>query len=315
MRYGLFLLVPLAMSAHAEMVYPKGARATITVEYSYQATGQKPETPSDPDAINWRAKRAVTVTATLEAQPAVGVPMLHKQEAQQQADLAGMQKRTEQVMVQTAPMMDAAMAAYEKCGDNEACLEQEIKKMSGAVEQSDVKGARKNVAAISATAASMNDTPRYQRWESVSQAPSPYTIDEEKNIRSHEPGCARNAKATCTTQETLKGGGSLPASNQGSAMFEVDSKDGDIALALPIPLGVLPATFTRTTDDPDQESEQKKTQIVFPSLSGDRSGSMRTPLVVAIKDLRAAAGTLTFPTKGEFAESGTLTVKWRIVPL
>jgi len=303
------------MSAQAEIIYPKGAKATVTVEYSYQSTGQKVETPSDPDAINWRATRAVTVTSTLVAQPTLGVPTLHKQEAQQQAELAGMQKRTEQVIVQTAPMMDAAMAAYEKCGDNEACLELEIKKMSGAVEQSDVKGAKKNVAAISATAAAMSDTPRYQRWESVSQAPSPYSIDEEKNIRSREPGCARNAKATCTTQETLKGGGTLPASNQGLAMFEVDSKNGDIALALPIPLGIVPATFTRTTDDPDKEAEQKKTQIAFPSLSGDRSGSMRTPLVVAIKDLRAAAGTLTFPMKGEFAENGTLTVKWRIAPL
>jgi len=78
---------------------------------------------------------------------------------------------------------------------------------------------------------------------------------------------------------------------------------------------MLPAMFTRTTDDPDKEAEQKKTQIAFPSLSDDRSGSMRTPLVVAIKDLRAAAGTLTFPMKGEFAENGTLTVKWRIAPL
>jgi hypothetical protein len=78
---------------------------------------------------------------------------------------------------------------------------------------------------------------------------------------------------------------------------------------------VLPATFTRTTDDPDLEAESKKTQIVFPSLSEDRAGSLRKPLMVPIKDLRTAAGTLTFPAKGELDEAGTLTVKWRIVPL
>jgi len=161
----------------------------------------------------------------------------------------------------------------------------------------------------------MNDTPRYQRWEAVSQAASPYTLDEEKNVRSREPGCMRNAKATCITQETLKGAGTLPASNQGTAMFEVDSKSGDIALALPIPMGVLPATYTRTTDDPDLQSESKKTQVVFPSLSTERAGSLRTPLLVPLKDLRAAAGTLTFPAKGELDEAGTLTVRWRIVPL
>ena len=84
-------------------------------------------------------------------------------------------------------------------------------------------------------------------------------------------------------------------------MFEVDSKSGDIALALPIPLGVLPATHTRTTDDPDLQSESKKTQVEFPRLSVERAGSLRMPLMVPIKDLRAAAG--------------ALTVKWRIVLL
>jgi len=316
MKYvSLLLVVPLAMSAHAEMTYAKGTKATITVEYSYQSKGAKPETPSDPIATNWRASRSVTVTATLAAQPAIGVPTLHKQEAEQKAAVVDMQKRSQKVAEQTAPMMDAAMAAYEKCGDNEACLEREIKAMSGAVAQSDVKGARENVAVMSAAAASMNDTPRYQRWETVSQAASPYAIDEEKNVRSRDPGCMRHVKATCITQETVKGAGNLPASDRGTAMFEVDSKNGDIALALPIPLGVLPATFTRTTDDPDLEAESKKTQIVFPSLSEDRAGSLRKPLMVPIKDLRTAAGTLTFPAKGELDEAGTLTVKWRIVPL
>jgi hypothetical protein len=316
MRYAsLLLVVPFAMSAHAGMLYPKGAKATVTVEYSYQSAGAKAETPSDPIATTWRAKRSVTVTATLAAQPPIGVPTMHKQEDQQKAEVADLQKRSKQLMVQTAPMMDAAMAAFEKCGDNEACLEREAKAMSGVVEQSDVKGARENVAVMSATAASMNDTPRYQRWESVSQAASPYVFDEEKNVRSREPGCMRNAKATCITQETIKGSAALPASNQGLAMFEVDSKSGDLALALPIPLGVFPATFTRTTDDPDLAAESMKTQIVFPSLSSDRAGSLRAPLVVPIKDLRAATGTLTFPAKGELDEAGTLTVKWRIAPL
>jgi hypothetical protein len=303
------------MSAQAEIIYPKGAKATVTVEYSYQSAGERPERPSDPIATTWRAKRSVTVTATLAAQPPIGVPTLHKQDVQQKAAVADLEQRSKKVMVQTAPMMDAAMAAYEKCGDNEACLEREVKAMSGAVEQSDVKGARENVAVMSAAAASMNDTPRYQRWEAVSQAASPYILDEKKNVRSREPGCMRNAKATCITQETIKGAGTLPASNQGTAMFEVDSKTGDIALALPIPMGVLPATYTRTTDDPDLQPESKKTQVVFPSLSVERAGSLRTPLMVPIKDLRTAAGTLTFPSKGEFDEAGTLTVKWRIVPL
>lgn len=315
MKYAVsLLLASFALSAHAEMVYPKGARATITVEYSYQSAGDKPESPSDPIAVTWRAKRAVTVTGTLEAQPAIGVPTLHKQEAQQTAEIAGMQKRAATVMVQTAPMMDAAMAAYEKCGDNEACLELEVGKMSEAVEKSDVKGARKNIDAITAATANMNG-PRYQRWATVSQAPSPYTFDEEKNVLSRDPGCVRNPKETCTTRETLKGAGTVAGSNSESlSMFEVDSKNGDIALVLPVPLGALSGTFTRTTNDPEQASEQKKTQIAFPSLGGEASGSFTDPIIVAIKDLRAAAGTLTFPTAGEFGEKGTLTVKWRISP-
>lgn len=310
------LLLSLASAAHAQMIYPKGTKATITVEYSYQSSGDQAETPSDPDTITWRARRAITVTATVAAQPAIGVPTMHKQEAQQTAAVADMQKRTEKVMVQTAPMMDAAMAAYEKCGDNEACLEREVMAMSGAVAKSDVKGAKENVDAITASAASMNDTPRYQRWEPVSQAPSPYSIDEEKSVRSREPGCMRNPKQTCTTRETVKGVGTLAGtSGESTAMFEVDSKGGDIALALPVPLGLLPATFTRTTDDPDQKSENTQSQIVFPNISNERPGSLRSPLVVKLKDLRAATGTFTIPSKGKYAENGTLTIKWRIVPL
>jgi len=315
MKYLSLLLVPLAMSAHAEMIYPKGTRATVTAEYSYQSAGETRETPSNPESVTWRAKRAITVTATLSALAPIGVPTMHKQEKQQKAQVEDMQKRSEQIQVQTAPLMDAAMAAFEKCGEDEACLEREAQKMSGAMEKSDVKGARENVTAITASAATMT-TPRYQQWEPVSQAPSPYTIDEEKNVRSREPGCERNPKATCTTQETLKGAGTLAgASNQGSAMFEVDSKNGDIALALPFPNGILQGTFTRATDNPDLEAESSKKQIVFPDRSKEKSGSASQPLLVSIKDLRAASGTLTIPTTGEFQEKGTLTIKWRIMPL
>lgn len=317
MKYlAVMLLAPLALSAHAEMLYPKGARAAVTVEYSYQSAGEKPETPSDPDAVSWRVKRAVTVTATLEAMTAVGVPSLHPQEAQQKVAVADMQKRSQQVAVQTKPMMDAAMAAYEKCGDNEACIEREIKAMAGAVEQSDVKGAKENIAVITTSAKGMNDTQRYQVWQPVSQAPSPYTLDEEKNTRSREPGCMRNTKATCITQETIKGAGSVAgASNQASAMFEVDSQKGDMVITLPVPIGALPATFARTTDNPDLTAETKKTVVMFPSQnSSEKSHALIGPHTVAIKTL-PASGTLTIATKGKLEENGTLTVKWRVTPL
>src|SRR5262245_11885979 len=100
----LSLVVVAASSvAHAELLVPKGTKATIDVEYSYSAVGSKPDKY---DPREWKVTRRMQLTAELVAGKPQELAQLRAMEAGQLADLQAKQKSAVSAHTKMKPMMN-----------------------------------------------------------------------------------------------------------------------------------------------------------------------------------------------------------------
>jgi hypothetical protein len=318
------LAATCAASHAADVFVPAGAKATLSVDYLYESAGKK-RSEGMYDPYEWRVKRSANLVAELAAQPATAMPTVQAIDASQMAALQGKSDKAQAVATQMAPMMDDVQKIMARCGENEACISREVQKMGMAMQGTPQMDAAMN-AKKDAQSLMQPDAPRYQAWRPTAQKGS-YLIDEAVHISVTDPICTSKPRHRCTRDETRKGSGEIPVPaeanskrNKGAAAgisaVELDAARNTLTVGLPVPLSLLPYTETITTDEPEgthdtptPKGPQQKMQSLRVSAEG---GAMPKPFTVALKGgWRGQAGEQVMNLKGDFGDSGTLTVRWR----
>lgn len=321
---GLALAASFATHA-AEPFAPPGAKATLSVEYSYESAGRK-SSAGMYDPYEWRVKRGMSIAVDLAAQAALALPMVQAVDAKQMAGVTSQVGKAQAVATKMAPMMADVQKIMAKCGDDEACMTREVEKMgtamAGTPKMAAAMDARKDAAELMKPAGA-----RYQAWRATAQRGT-YAIDESVNMSIPDPICAGKPRHRCTRSEVRKGGGPIPVppeayskGNLGAAAglgaVEVDAERNTITIGLPNALGLLPYTETIVTDEPAGTHDKptpvgpQARQLLY-RVSASGSGMMEQPFTVPLKGgWRDQAGERVVKLKGKFGDEGTLTVRWR----
>ena len=304
-----------------------GKQVEVTVEYEYVSNNKREDKY---DLQQWEVRRLAMVALTLQAQKPTEFPTLHKQEEAQKKDVAERQAAMERAHGKMQPTMNDMMAIANKCGEDEACIEREVKayagQNSGALNQT-----RRNVAGDAAIV-SRQGKARYQTWLPVGAQRGRFEVAEQIRMVDADPICRKLADKRCRTDTSRIGSGPIPlppgakaSANHpvGSATFETDSGAKDMIIMLPFPLMPLTVTQNIRTDHPQGKNGDTKRVFRFPP-----AGVMDayTPMTVPLKGNGVEqSGTLTIPVKGaqknprtlegSAPEDGTLTVRWRVKPI
>ena len=305
----------VAPLAHAELLAPRGTKATLTVEYVFASSGK--HITGSKEAIDiWNVRRVVSMTAQYAAEAPQAFGALHQDDGKQKADMAAMQAKTTSAHKKLEPMQNDMMAIAAKCGMSmegpdvsaaeekaqEACMEKAVANYGNNMEMTpEIKSAGADIAAVN----KMASATRFQLWQSTSQNGT-YSIDENVSKQVFEMTCTETK--VCKRVVTVKGGGAIPAppggkSLAGASLLEVDSTGRDMVLNLPMPVVPLPVTKAVTTTIIDDDST---------GGAGFAQLWTNKPITVAIPaDLKSLSGTKTVTIAGNQAEGGTLTVNWQ----
>ena len=287
-------------TAHAGLLVNKGAKATLSVQYEYSATGKKADKYEPKE---WRVQRTIKLVVPMTSDPAQPVSSLRPMDAAYAADMEKKTGQIQELHKTLAPTMDDMMKIAERCGEDEACIEKAIQDYGKTMDRSTVEKGKTQAAAISTTGA-----PRYQLWQPLSQTGT-YAVDETYRAETSDPLCSGKPRNRCTRAETRKGGGEIPAppgsKNPSAAMLEIDSVGKEIMIKLPVPL--MPLSYSRqvTSDFPDEKSGASSGTLA------SMAGQQKTINVPLTGDLRTASGTQSFKMEGAEGEGGTMTVTWQ----
>ena len=302
MRYAfVLLLLSLAVvPAHAQLLAPRGAKATLEVEYLYAAAGASGRR-NDTDTLDeWKVRRIVNITAQYVAEEPMAMGVLHKPDASQHAAIDTQQKQIQDFSQKMAPTVADMMQIADRCGEDEACVEKALTEYGNQMDVKEMQARKEEGEAIFKPGA-----PRYQLWRLTSQSGS-YEIDETITRQVFEMTCTRTKVCKRTVITRGKGAIQPPpgARVEGTSLLEVDSARKDIATKLPVPMHPLKVESKVETSIPDDD--YKAEQILQMRVLG-RAES----LTLAIPgNALQASGTATIKDTGHGAESGTLTVKW-----
>jgi hypothetical protein len=306
--------MPLATHA-ADGFAPVGAKATLSVEYRFEASGRKQDKT---DLHEWSVKRSADMVAELEARKPQSMSVMRPPEPGQMAKLQQQQAQMQKANTQMAPMMADAQAVVAKCGDDEKCIEREVMKMgagmAGTKQLDDTLKTGKETAAVMQPGAD-----RYQHFESRTQKGS-YAIDESWHVVHADPICMSLPKARCTHDMVRKGGGEV-AATRSTAQVEIDAKANTMTLRLPVPHGVLAYVETQTTDEPqgthDTSTPKGPVNGQMPLRVTSDNKSVPSLVTVALKGgWRSQTGEQVIALgagswHGAPGEPGKLIVKWR----
>jgi hypothetical protein len=316
-RWALAFLAAAGLPASAaEPFAATGAKATLSVEYLYEAAGRKADKY---DSHDWRVRRGAAITAELVAAAPSPVSRVAGPDAKQLARLEKQQAQAQKAATQMAPMMASVEQIVARCGDDEKCIERETQKlgfgMAGTKQLDDtLKTGRETAQAM------QPDAPRFQAWNAVAQKGS-FEIDESAHIVHADPICVSLPKARCTRDEKRQGTGALPMppadtakGGGGTGLVEIDTAKGSLAVQLPVVLGLFPIVETITTDEPAGTHET-------PTPKGPQK---RLVDVAALRELRLftlplkggwrnQSGEQLIDLKGERGEGGKLRLRWRFV--
>jgi hypothetical protein len=293
------LLLSLAASAQAQLLAPRGAKATLQVEYLYTAAGTSGS--ANGGAIDeWNVRRVVSITAQYVAEEPMAIAALHRPDATQQAAMNTQQAQVQGFARKMEPTMADMMKIMERCGEDEACISKAISDYGNQMDLKEVQARKAEGQAIQKPGA-----PRYQLWKQVSQSGT-YEVDETTTRQVFEMTCTRTQ--VCKRVVTTRGKGAVPpppgGSVEGASLLEVDSVKKDMEAKMPVPLQGLKVESKAQSNIPDDDYQAEQTLPVR-ILKGAESLTLAIP-----GDALQAAGTKTIKGTGAGAESGTLTVKW-----
>ncbi len=310
------MLVALdARAAPAGDFAPVGAKATLTVEYRFEARGRKQDKY---DLHEWNVRREAELVAELKAGKPLPMPAMHPAEAAQMAKAGQQQAQMQKAHKQMAPMMAGAEAIVAKCGDDEKCMEREAMKMgaalSGTKQLDDTLKTGRETAEVMKPGAD-----RYQLWTGTTQK-GRYAVDEAWHVVHADPICRSLPKARCTHDLSRKGSGEFTPGQTG-ALAEVDVQAATLIVQLPMPHEALAVVETQTTDEPDGTHSvatprgPQKAQLAL-RLSADGKSTI-APVKIALKGgWRSQSGEQVVPMgAGAWhrapGDGGRLVVKWR----
>jgi hypothetical protein len=110
MKIGMaLLLATFAVSAHAQLLAPKGAKGQLKVEYVFVSSGGY-TAPAKDVITKWRVRRVVDITAQYTADAPAPVGTLHT------SDSSEVQSRTKSAAKKMQPMVMDMHAVAAKCG-------------------------------------------------------------------------------------------------------------------------------------------------------------------------------------------------------
>lgn len=314
------LLTMGAWPASSADFAPKGAKARLSVEYSYESVGRKADKY---DSRDWRVRRLLKLQAELAARAPASMSQVNAPDAQQMARIGQQQAQAQKMATQMAPMMASVEQIVARCGEDEKCIEREAMKMGAAL--SGTQQLEQTQKLGQETAALMQpDALRYQVWQATAQQGS-YEIDESLHIVHADPICMTLPKARCTRDEKRQGAGAAPGAlpeavksglGGGFSLAEVDTGANTLTLRLPGALNLLPYTETITTDEPRGTHEVEPPRGPQKRLLDFREAREIKPFTVALKGgWRSQSGEQVQTLKNDRGETGKLTVRWRFAVL
>jgi len=308
MKYALLLSMTLfAASAQAQLIVPKGTKATLKVTYQFKSEGKSSASIKDRKS-QWRALRVVEMTANYVAETPQPFSALRKDDARNKQNIAGLQSQVESAHKTMQPTMNDMMKIVEKCNEDEDCIGREIAAYGNQMDLATVNKGKEQVGA----AMQMATAERYQMWTQTSQQGT-YRIDEDVTWQVYEMTCTDTQ--ICKHTETRKGGGPVapPAgakSTAGPSFLEVDGTNKEMLGVLPVPLTPLKFTRTVVTTVPDE------TGSVTEETSKAWMLEAHQPDAVAIPGgLKTVSGTQSYKVAGNEAEGGVVTVNWTFTRL
>jgi hypothetical protein len=262
----------------------------ITIEGKHSSKGDAGQ------STEWRVLRNLKLSYLLEAQPlsisGISDPG-HQAQQMDQANALGQQ--SEQAIANNAGLMEQMQAAVEACGEDEACINAYVMKLS---QDPQLQTWSKDASQVNQSMQAYNESnpPRYQQWQIKGNSPKPvsgeYKLDEWRKDVVYDPICYQTSNL-CTTTRERKAAAKID-SNDPSAVsaptVEVDMLKNTISVVLNKPM-FLPTLQQVTQDGPEQ--------IQLPFLPNDP------------KELDAALTFMALPLKGSYADQkggGTVTL-------
>lgn len=301
MRFAFaLLLLSITVSAQAQLLLPKNAKATLVVEYVYVAEGTSGKRNGTDSISEWKVRQAMNITAQYVSEQPVAIAVIHQAEPAQQASLDKKVSQAEALGAKMQPTVSDMMAIADRCGEDEGCIERAVAEYSKTV---DVKALRERNAEAQAFA--KPDAPRYQLWKLTAQSGT-YEVDELTTLQVFEATCT--LKSVCKRTVTRRGKGPIPrppgGNVEGTSLLEIDSVKKTIAARMPVPLAELAVDTQVQSNIPDDDF---KPAPVFPQ---NLLKSSETLMLAIDSGALPATGTTSIKKNGRGAESGTLTIKW-----
>ena len=304
----LLSFLSLAASAAPEAAAP-GTKAVLEIEYVIEG---RYASKGEYDSINWQVSRWFKASYEITAQELAkfgSLDMSHTEETQPQADALGQQ--AQQMAVDNADMMARAQAIMEACGDDEACIEQQVMALGQSAEaQGSIAQLSSDGQAMSQSAQAFdaNSPPRFQLWNAP-KGRAEASVKESLVYETQDPGCVDTG--ICTTTRDRDGKADYKSAEDAASalvMVEVDTAKNSISVGLPWPM--VPVPVRETT----QDGASSQTVILVNGQQWDFvSKEMRIvgrPIEGSYKD---QSGELSFklPDLDDYAAPVDVRVRWR----
>lgn len=253
----------------------------ITIEGKHSSKGDAGQ------STEWRVLRNLKLSYPLEAQRLSISGISDPEHQAQQADQANaLGQQSEQAMANNAGLMEQMQAAADACGDDEACINAYVMKLS---QDPQLQTMSKDASQLNQSMQAYNESnpPRYQQWQIKGNSPKPvggeYKLEEWRKDVIYDPICYQTNNL-CTTTRERKAAAKIDSDDPtavSSPMVEVDMLKNTISVVLNKPM-FLPTIQQVTQDGPEQ------VQLQF--LPNDP------------KELDAALTYMALPLKGSYAD-------------
>jgi hypothetical protein len=273
-------------SAHGAQEPAEPGRAAIidieiTIEGKHSSKGDAGQ------STEWRVLRNLKLSYPLEAQPlSISGISDPRHQAQQMEQANALSQQSDQAMANNAGLMDQMQAAVDACGDDEACINAYVMKLS---QDPQLQAMSKDASQMNQSMQAYNESnpPRYQQWQIKGNSPKPvsgeYKLDEWRKDVIYDPICYQTSNL-CTRTRERKAAAKIDADDPtavSSPMVEVDMLKNTISVVLNKPM-FLPTIQQATQDGSEQ------VQLQF--LPNDP------------KELDAALTYMALPLKGSYAD-------------
>jgi hypothetical protein len=303
---GLAVALLAAAPASADPFSPLKSKATLMLTYTLTGGGTDRPDSHEREVI-WSVENRYEVEATLVAEKPSGFGSFHKPDAAETASMQQRQAAAEAGAQNMQGMMEMAQKIMEKCGEDEACIQQETIKMSQQIDPNDpkIKAAKQNIETASAMPGD-----RYQLFSAGLQSGT-FKVTEKAHEAYFDAACSLKNQAPCAFDSVVRGDGKLTDGNGDTSMMtgafaEIDTQSGSLIFTMPRP-GIAAARRTVTSKNPQVKTG---TFDEIRTLKADKLYGEQ--ITVSCGDCRSASGTITRDVEDEFlGRPAKLVIDWK----